>query len=209
MSDEVQVDDPTICRWLANTLAHELDGTAIDTYSSGGARPLLAYLGHDRRLPDQVPRLEWAIEAWADLDDPRLELASDFATLFLGDGLAGAPPYASLYVGAHPRLFQEPHERMLANLRAVDMRLDDSLKEPADHLSIMLAYLARRIDKEASRPADPSVKSTYQQFIQVELLTWLPSFAERAAGVRTTNDFYTAVIALTVAFVGVLAARAD
>ena len=84
MSDEVQVDDPTICRWLANTLAHELAGTAIATYRSGGARPLFAYLGHDQRLSDQVSRLERAIEAWAGLDDPRLELASDFTTLFLG-----------------------------------------------------------------------------------------------------------------------------
>ena len=73
----------------------------------------------------------------------------------------------------------------------------------------MLEYLARRIAKEASRPADRSAEPTYDQFIRTELLTWLPPFAERAASVRNANDFHKAIIALTVAFMGVLAARAE
>lgn len=209
MADEVQVDDATICRWLANTFARELGGTTIETYHSGGARPLLAYLGCDQRLSGQVARLERAIEAWADLDDPRLTLASDFAGLFLGEGHAGAPPYASLYSGAHPRLFQEPHDRMLANLGAIDVRLHDSLKEPADHLSVMLEYLARRIEMERSHPPDGWTKATHDQFIQDELLSWLPSFADRAHSIRTASDFYKAVIALTAAYMRVLVARAE
>ena len=200
------VDEAVICRWLAGLFATELDEETIGAYRDGAAAPFLAYLASDCGLGDQAGRLRTAIDGWAGIEDLRLELAGDFGALFHGDARHAAVPYASAYCGRTRDLFQEPHERMQARLGGVGLAVREDRREPADHLSIMLEYLALRLaaEREGSAPQAPDEGSA--GFVREELLNWLPAFAQMASRIRTASDTYPAVIALTLAFLEGVAA---
>ena len=209
MTEPVNVDEAAVCRWLSRFYARELDETTIAVYRSGGAAPIFAYLTKHQRLVSHVKRIERDIEAWSELSEPRLELACDFAGLFLGDGRTGALPYASFYCGAEGRLFQAPHERMATRLRAINLRVREDLREPADHLAVMLEYLASRLEMGKVRPRVSTSEENCGHFVRTELLTWLPAFLKRANETATATDLYKAVISLTVDYLEGLVKRAD
>ena len=196
-ADLVAVDDAAVCRWLSWSLARELDADALQVYDSGGADPLFTYLARHRGLAAPLGRLEQAITAWSDLADPKLELAADFATLFLGSGDAGAPPYASCYTPPG-QLFGAPHDRMLRRLKVAELAAPMLPGEPADHLALMLDYLAHCFAAHKLTPAASLPFEEPTEFIQSELLTWLPAFQERAERVQVASDTHMALIALTI-----------
>lgn len=201
------VDDAVVCRWLARLYLSELDDEAIEAYASGMAAPILDHLAKDTKLVGHVESVRSAIAQWPEIEDIRLELAADFAALFLGDARAGAPVYASCYCGSEGELFQEPHDRMEARLRAIRLGIREDVREPADHLSIMLQYLAVRLEGEADVQVAEVPGEPCGRFIRNELLNWLPQFAQAAEPVRTTSEIYKGIIGLTVEYLRGLSSR--
>ena len=196
-ADLVAIDDSAVCRWLSWSFARELDEDTLRVYASGGATPIFTYLARERGLVKSLERLERAIAAWSDLTDPKLDLAADFAALFLGPGEAGAPPYASCYTSPG-HLFGEPHDRMMKRLEVTELVASILPDEPADHLALMLDYLAHCFAAHKLNPAASLPFEEPTEFIRNELLTWLPAFQERAERVKVASDTYKALIALTV-----------
>lgn len=197
-ADPVSIDDSAVCRWLSWSFARELDLDALQVYDSGGAAPLFVYLARHQNLVASLNRLERTINTWSDFDDPRLELAADYATLFLSSGDAGAPLYASCYMSPG-HLFGPPHDRMTRRLEVVELATSILPGEPADHLALMLDYLAHCFAAHNSAPPTPLPFEEPGEFIRSELLTWLPAFQERAERVQVASDTHKALIALTVA----------
>jgi TorA-specific chaperone len=195
--DLVEIDDAAVCRWLSWSFARELDVDTLQVYNSGGATPIFTYLARHEGLAIPLERLKRAITTWSFLVDPELELAADFATLFLVSGDAGAPPYASCYT-APGNLFGTPHDRMIKKLEATGLVASILPDEPADHLAIMLDYLAHCFAANKLTPAASHPFEEATEFIRNELLTWLPTFQERAERVRVASDMHKALIALTV-----------
>lgn len=200
-------DAAVLCRWLATLLSAELDDAMLTRYRQGEAAPLLDAL-RDGGLEHDTARVEQALKGLALLPTPQLELAADFAELFLVDAHGGAPLYASLYSAkGRGTLLGAPAARMEARLAAAGYAVKDSVGEPADHLAVMLDYLGQCLEAEGQqeRQTNGTNKETPGEFIRGELCPWLSALDKRCERVATASDFYPAVVALTRAYCAQLA----
>ncbi|MCB1993700.1 MAG: molecular chaperone TorD, partial [Geminicoccaceae bacterium] len=128
--------------WLSTLYAAEIPQARLAAYLAGEAAPLLegfATMG----LGAEAGRLQAAIDALREVRDAHLELAADFAQLFLLDASAGALPYASAHDAGQGHLFGPAEARMRAFLARASLAIRDDFKEPADHLAVHLALMAR------------------------------------------------------------------
>ncbi|WP_100638579.1 molecular chaperone TorD [Marinobacter salexigens] len=203
---------PALCNWFAGLFAAELTQEQLQAYQRGEGDAVLSSLAELPGLADSVQRLRNAFSGLTLLSHPRLELAADFAAMFLMDGQNSAPPYASFYSSEGNRFFAEPQERMQERLAASQQEVSADFREPSDHLSVMLEYLGDGFDaflntdnKSASGPTLDQIKT----FIDEELLNWLPAFAARSEKVKTVSDLYPALAALLLEFCKGLAALGE
>ena len=187
-----------LCQWFATLLAAELDEAGVLAYMNGEATPLLADLEGIPELAQPVQQLSQAISTLGLFEQPRLELAADFASLFLSDARHCPAPYASLYLDAG-RFVGPSYQRMQARLAAAGMAVSEQLKEPADHISIMLDYLAAQYRQLASQPT-PAAEAEVAKFVHEDLASWLPTWANRGKNVDTASAFYPALLALIAAY---------
>ena len=100
-------------------------------------------------MREAVAELNDAIARLLVRPDRQLELAADFAGLFLVDPKQGALPYESLYRGEAKLLMQAPMTEMQARLDRLGINVSDKYKEPADHLAIELDLMGNLIIRAA------------------------------------------------------------
>lgn len=203
-----------LCRWLATLLSAELDEATLARYRRGEAAPFLTLLRDEHGLGDEAARVECALSRLVMFTTPHLELAADFAELFLADARSGAPPYASLYADEAGRFLGAPAERMEARLAEAGYAVRREVGEPADHLAIMLDYLGRRLltlaeasgegEAVASGETREALRRDIRAFLAEELCPWVPRLVARSATPTTASDFYPAVLALTAAYLETL-----
>ncbi len=111
------------------------------------------------------------------------------AKLFYGaGGYETASPYRSIYSSDRGVLCQQATAEMERVLRQHRLRLDDKVCEPSDHLSIQLevmAQLALRYVEAAQHSGDAlaSLQSEQAEFLDTQLLSWLPAFSRRVVEV--------------------------
>ena len=188
--------------WFARLYAQEVSEEMFRShFADGGFAPFagLAELG----LGAEVQRLDAAIAALRAEALPRLELAADFAQLFLLDGKTSALPYASAYEGkdsASP-LFGAAEARMRDFLAARELAIQADFREPADHLAVPLALMAELAGKDAAAEDIPAAAAAQAGFIHAGLVDWLPRFVERCQQARPRFDVYPALAALLLGFV--------
>lgn len=189
--------------WFSTIFAIEMPEDMIAAYLRGEAAPLLSALrkiGLDRELS----RLQTSLARWSDVPDLRLELAADFARLFLLGGREAALPYASAYLSSDQQLYGDPHVRMQHFLQNSGLQVHADFKEPSDHLAVYLAAMAQWIRQDAGLDAKDVSQSAADQwtFLNEALLVWLPQFQARCQqiGNETSTDFYPAIAALLLAF---------
>ncbi len=198
--------------WLSTVFATELEPKQLSAYFGAEGQAFLDGLA--RALPGDgepgpVARLKNALATLAPMAQPQLELAADFAQAFLGDNRSSALPYASIYLSQEGLLFQQPHQEMLALLRAQGLAVTEQYREPADHLAIMLDYLGNQVLRlvEAATPEERKrLRQEQLAFIEERLLTWVPAFRQRCERVPGCG-FYPAVATYLEAFL--LAERDD
>ena len=188
--------------WFARLYAQEVSEEMFRShFADGGFAPFagLAELG----LGAEVQRLDAAIAALRAEQLPRLELAADFAQLFLLDGKTSALPYASAYAGtdsASP-LFGAAEARMRDFLAARELAIQADFREPADHLAVPLALMAELAGAASSAEDIPTAAATQADFLRTAVLDWLPRFVERCQQARPRFDVYPALAALLLGFV--------
>ena len=188
--------------WFARLYAQEVSEEMFRShFADGGFAPFagLAELG----LGAEVQRLDAAIAALRAEQLPRLELAADFAQLFLLDGKTSALPYASAYEGkdAASPLFGAAEARMRDVLAARALAIQADFREPADHLAVPLALMAELAGKDAAAEDIPAAAAAQAGFIHAGLVDWLPRFVERCQQARPRFDVYPALAALLLGFV--------
>ncbi|WMC11869.1 molecular chaperone TorD [Oceanimonas pelagia] len=190
-----------LCQWLATLMSKELDDASLAAYRAGEAAPLLDWLREDG-LTEEAGALQAAITGLGLFEHPRLELAADFATLFLSDARHGAAPYASCYVTERGGFMAGPARRMADRLADAGVTLPADFREPADHLAVMLDYLAGgyRQLAELDAPAQARVLAGLAQFLEKELCNWLSAFSQRCRQQATASPFYPALAQLVTAF---------
>ncbi len=192
--------------WFASLYAAEVSEVALEGYLGDGYQPLYAGLS-DLGLGAGVARLQAAIEALRTLPLARLELAADFAQLFLLDAKTGALPYASVYEdeGKGSVLYGAAEERMRSFLAESGLAIQADFREPADHLAVYLALVAKLAEQDAEQGIDSIDFATaaFEQlsFLQAGLLGWLEAFVQRCQQARPRFDFYPALATLLHGFV--------
>ncbi|SRR5690554_501771 len=203
--------ESVVCRWLATLFSAELSSDMLSRYSKGEAAPLLQLLRHEYDLEPEVKRLENALGGLTVLSSAQLELAADFAELFLVDARTSAPPYASFWNDGE-RLFQsETAQRMAKRLAQSGFSVTREFNEPADHLAIQLEYLAFRCERLAGlgKGARSEEFEYTREYLKNELCNWLPAFASRCNQGKLASDFYPAIAALTAGYCRQLADNSD
>ena len=195
-------------RWFADMLARELKQATIIQWQQDGVyddiHQVFCALGLEAqslRLKDAFARLYEMPKA-----DRGVELAADFAQLFLLGGDDCAPPYASFYTQKDKQLFGKPAEVMHEFLDRHDLALHPDFKEPKDHISVYFMVMSLWIDNSADEAAasQASIETSAGEqatFLQTALLTWLPQFAARVQNIRPVTDVYPALVTLADAFV--------
>ena len=190
-----------LCQWFSTLMFKEPDDATLAAYQAGDATPLLNWLSEDG-LQTETGALRSAIAGLSVFEHPRLELAADFATLFLSDARHSAAPYASCYLTERGGFMAEPAQRMAARLANAGVSLPEHVKEPADHLAVMLDYLAGgyRQLAEQNDKAQTTTLTGIGQFLEQELCNWLPAFHQRCQHSSVASPFYPALATLITAF---------
>lgn len=116
-------------------------------------------------------------------------LGAAHAKLFYGvGGYETASPYRSIYSSDRGALCQQATAEMERVLQQHRLRLEDTVCEPADHLSIQLevmAQLALRYAETAQHSNDTlkNLQGEQAEFLDKQLLSWLPAFSRRVVEV--------------------------
>lgn len=102
------------------------------------------------------------------------------------EGNLSAIPYASAYLSG---------EALAKNLAEMDrllgefgLQVNRETKEPSDHLCVYLTLFDRLL---AEKPLE-----TQQQFLQNQLMSWLPAWFAKAKTVKTNTGVYPALLRL-------------
>lgn len=187
--------------WFSSLHAAELPAASLASYLAGEAQTLLDALSH-AGLVDASRRVQTALGSLRDIPYGQLELAADFAQLFLLDAKSGALPYVSCYKNDAAQFCGPAEQRMRSFLEQSSLALQDDFKEPADHLAIYLAVMVKLIE-QAGKGDTPQVVEALDQaaFLQDGLMDWLPLFVDKCQRVTPRFDFYPAVADLLLAFV--------
>ncbi len=189
--------------WFSRLYEEEVsDALFRSHFADRGFAPFagLAELG----LAAEVGRFDAALAALRAEQLPRLELAADFAQLFLLDGRTSALPYASAYAGedAASPLYGAAEARMREFLAARALAIQADFREPADHLAVALAVMADLAERDSSASEINAAAAAQADFLRTALLDWLPHFVTRCQQARPRFDVYPALAALLVGFVG-------
>ncbi len=198
-----------IYHWFAAIFALELTEEQISAYQEGAISPLLSFL-KESGFQEECRALQYAIQQWERLGDTKmiqLELAADFASLFLLDGKHAALPYASFYLEESGNLFGDLEGAIGQLLLDNQLRVDKDFNEPADHLAIILTVLAKWSERSQAQSKEQnaiaeSIKSitTQMQYIDDALLSWLPAFVARGEKITVKSSFYPTVMKLLLAY---------
>ena len=141
-------------------------------------------------------------------DDQEVELAVDYARIFLGCGPKqgeGAFPYESVYTSPRGLIMQEARDQVVAVYRSEGMVRDSSFSEPEDHIAfelVFMEYLCRSMLKALHQEDEEQVLSCLhkqKEFLDQHLMNWVPGFCQDVERIAAT-DFYRGLAKVTVGY---------
>lgn len=186
--------------WLAGIFARELDDTQLTQLQSAELQEWLDFMDSQPALHSASAATRHAISALILRPDARLELAADFAGLFLMTDKQAALPYASCYQGEKARFRRDAYRQMQQLLQDAGMSVRGEFREPEDHLAVIFELLSHLCFAAGDQTDNVTAITALQQRALELLLTWLPDFTERC----TKHDpfgFYAALSQLALALV--------
>lgn len=200
-------------RWFAELFASELTTKGLQELQLHYPNLHQAFTGLD--LQSQSERVQKALNNLKVIPegDRALELAADFAHIFLLSGIESAPPYASYYLEKDQMLYGKPAQQMSQFLAEHKLELHPEFREPKDHISIYLQVMTlwvkhggqveehNNTDNSHADEDELMVANEQLQFLQQALLNWLPKFNGRCQQIRVKTDFYPALTELLLHFV--------
>ena len=125
--------------------------------------------------------------AGRDLEELRVQVASEYAELFVGPRPPLAPLYESVYLGSPNRLFTEQTMSVRRFYERCGLAVVKDGKVPDDHVAYELELMATLVSREADaieagRPAVVlELQRLQREFLVVHLGGWLGLFAARVA----------------------------
>jgi TorA maturation chaperone TorD len=129
------------------------------------------------------------------------DLAADFAAIYL-TGALDVSPSESFWLSDDQLVCQEAMFDMRGLYAADGLAVPDWRMRPDDHLVFQLQFLAKRLERLATRSRADSTLSIKNQWYSLamlldhHLLRWLPDFSSRVSA-RCDTGFYAALVLLT------------
>lgn len=178
---------------LSSLFAREVDEQRLKELTSEAAQQFWEQLSLEANFTQSVDKIRSTLNGIKD-DEALLELAADYCGLFLVGTKHSASPYASLYLSGEdePLLFGQQHQQMSEFLHQSKLQVQSYFPEPADHLAVMLAYMAHLCCH--------SEDNVQLSFLQTCVDSWLAKFINQLTQCDK-NGFYSAVAILTLAWV--------
>ncbi|MCG9754139.1 molecular chaperone TorD [Shewanella insulae] len=181
-----------VYRLLSDLFTKEIDHQRLQSLQSAEAQAFFDLLAGEPKLTSEVNTIQAVLAELGD-EPALLNLAADYCGLFLVGGKQSANPYAGLYLTPEgdeeqPLLFGPQHQEMLAQLKQSKLGVQSDFPEPADHISVILAYVAQQ--------ATSLEDKAQQAFIAKYLDAWLAEFAKRVSD-RDPGRFYQALARFT------------
>lgn len=171
--------EPDLWVWLAGLFAAAPSPEELAATRHGPLADALALLALDDDLSPGLARLRAAAATAEDPVAVAARLGIAFGRLFLGiGGPDTVAPYESAHTGTG-RLFQVPVGEMERLMAAHDLAVADALREPADHLSVELALMARFV--AADHPDRVGLAA--------RLAAWVPRFCHLCVARDPTGYF--------------------
>lgn len=138
-------------------------------------------------------------------DDAPLDLARDYARVFIGHGnnaYAAAYPFESVYTSEKRLLMQEARDEILEIYRRGGLQVDPNWHDPEDHIALEFAYMqnmARRT-REALEAKDDDralgLLDDQRAFLLRHLVSWTPMLVNDMRRLAQT-DLYQGLALLT------------
>lgn len=138
-------------------------------------------------------------------DDAPLDLARDYARVFIGHGnnaYAAAYPFESVYTSEKRLLMQEARDEILGVYAQGGLQVDPNWHDPEDHIALELSYMqvmARRT-REALEAHDDdhalSLLDDQRRFLLRHLVSWTPLLVNDMLRLAHT-DLYQGLALLT------------
>jgi anaerobic sulfite reductase subunit A len=142
----------------------------------------------------------------ADLEKVRLDLAVEYARLFLGVGDKPVHPSESYYLTGRQLIMQQPRDEMLNLYSTMGVERADEFREPEDHIALELQFMAHLCDKTKTALRDGNFTDAKKYldvqriFLDEHLSKWVPKLTADILK-STNNEFYRAVAKITKAYV--------
>lgn len=162
--------------WFAGLFARELDDQHLAQLQSPDVALWLEHLATLPSLQEGVLASRNSIAALKLRPDARLELAADFAGLFLMSPRQAALPYASCYQQHNTHFSQAACEEMQLLLLQAGLERDRAFREPEDHLAICLELLSHLSFAASENGPHAAACLTLRDKALSLLWSWLPAF---------------------------------
>ena len=191
-------------RWFADVFARELTPATIEQWQHDDGYDNIHQAFVSLGLEQYSTRVKQAINSLKQFpkEDQGIELAADFAQLFLLSGDDSAPPYASYYLSSDKHLYGEPTAHMRAFLDNQQLSLHPEFREPDDHLSVYFMVMSLWIASSSAQNLDMTDTAQQQiEFLDSALLNWLSKFTAHTHKISVKTDLYPALIELVEQFI--------
>jgi TorA maturation chaperone TorD len=140
------------------------------------------------------------------LEDVRLELAAEYADLFLG--IAGKPPHPSesVYVSTDKLVMGKARDEVLDAYRRAGLDKVREFTEPEDHIAIELNFMAILCQRTVDAIETDNAKRTREflgiqkEFIEKHLARWIPQLTKDILE-QAEVDFYRGIAMITDGFI--------
>jgi putative dimethyl sulfoxide reductase chaperone len=141
----------------------------------------------------------------ADMEQTRVDLAAEYAALFLNASRHPVFPFESVYTSPDGLIMQRARDEVLQEYRRAGLARVDGFNEPEDHIAIEYEFMAslcrKTIEALQAKNLTAALDSLrwQQEFCEKHLSVWVPKFCQDLAkGAR--SDFYKGAALLTAEF---------
>jgi TorA maturation chaperone TorD len=141
-----------------------------------------------------------------DPEKVKLELAVEYAALFLGLRGGIYHPSESAYRTSTHFIMQQPRDDVMMIYLKAGVSKADNFPEPEDHIAMELLFMAHLCGKTADalqgaqKDEARKLLETQEDFLNNHIMTWVPQFTQDVVKVAQL-DFYKAVAEITNAFI--------
>jgi len=187
----------SVYRLLAGLFATELTEENIVGFQNGNGSQLLNALEKTETFDLYARRLKVYFSKITDPGQAALDLAESYAWNFHGvGGPNSAPLYASVYLSKSGATHQEVERELHKIICEQGLSLENPDREPYDHLSVILEFVAWLDEREEGVQLQEIRKYVIERY----LLSWLPAFVSQCKHADKL-EFYSGLAVVTLAYV--------